>query len=436
MTSNAEWTGVLLSTLLKEAGVKEGADWIVAEGVEEVKGASSIPMTKAMDDTLLAYSMNGEPVRPQQGFPLRMLAPGFEGIFNVKWLRRIKVVDQYYMTYNDYGHLTQDPATAALGYQIGPKSVIVHPSGGQTLPGAGYYQVSGLAWSGGGKVARVEVTTDGGETWFDAEIRGEPQAMAHTLFAFEWEWDGSPCELQSRCIDEIGQVSALRERKLQNSGISLLISHLVFEDKTTRFSHGELKAMEVFIMRLLKYLLPGVMLLGFVAQAQSPTYGVGRAPTVAEVEAWDIAIAPTGEELPDGSGTADLGAQLFLEKGCAGCHGTNGTNGIAPRLVKNDVGEVDNAWRYGRVLPIRSPYATTVWDYINRGMPLGAEGSLLADEVYSLTAYLLYLNDVITDDQLVLDQNSLPKIQMPNRDNWAQVPDWFPGQPRLEGYPY
>ena len=210
MTSNAEWTGVLLSTLLKEAGVKEGADWIVAEGVEEVKGASSIPMTKAMDDTLLAYSMNGEPVRPQQGFPLRMLAPGFEGIFNVKWLRRIKVVDQYYMTYNDYGHLTQDPATAALGYQIGPKSVIVHPSGGQTLPGAGYYQVSGLAWSGGGKVARVEVTTDGGETWFDAEIRGEPQAMAHTLFAFEWEWDGSPCELQSRCIDEIGQVQPSR----------------------------------------------------------------------------------------------------------------------------------------------------------------------------------------------------------------------------------
>ena len=189
-------------------------------------------------------------------------------------------------------------------------------------------------------------------------------------------------------------------------------------------------------MRLLKYLLPGVMLLGFVAQAQSPTYGIGRAPTAAEIEAWDIAIAPTGEELPDGSGTADLGAQLFLEKGCAGCHGTNGTNGIAPRLVKNDVGEVDNAWRYGRVLPIRSPYATTVWDYINRGMPLGAEGSLLADEVYSLTAYLLYLNDVITDDQLVLDQNSLPKIQMPNRDNWAQVPDWFPGQPRLEGYPY
>ena len=115
------------------------------------------------------------------------------------------------MTYNDYGHLTQDPVTAALGYQIGPKSVIVHPSGGMQLPGTGYYQVSGLAWSGGGKVARVEVTTDGGENWFDAEIRGEPQPMAHTLFAFDWDWDGSECELQSRCIDELGQIQPSRQ---------------------------------------------------------------------------------------------------------------------------------------------------------------------------------------------------------------------------------
>lgn len=210
MTSCAEWTGVLLSTLLKEAGVHAGADWIVAEGVEEVKGASSIPMTKAMDDCLICYGMNGEPVRPQQGFPLRLLAPGFEGIFNVKWLRRIKVVDQYYMTYNDYGHLTQDPTNAALGYQIGPKSVITHPSGGQQLPGPGFFEVSGLAWSGGGRVQRVEVTTDGGQTWMDADIRGTAEPMAHTRFSFEWNWDGSPCELQSRCIDEIGQIQPSR----------------------------------------------------------------------------------------------------------------------------------------------------------------------------------------------------------------------------------
>jgi sulfane dehydrogenase subunit SoxC len=205
-TSCAEWTGVLLSTLLEEAGVKDGGSWIVAEGVEEVKGASSIPMAKAMDDCLVCYGMNGEAVRPQQGFPLRLLVPGFEGIFNVKWLRRIKVVDQYYMTYNDFGHLRQDPEDAALGYQIGPKSVITFPSGGQQLPGRGFYEVSGLAWSGGGAVSRVEVSTDGGDSWMDAEIRGTPHPMAHTRFTFNWTWDGTEAELRSRCTDELGQV--------------------------------------------------------------------------------------------------------------------------------------------------------------------------------------------------------------------------------------
>jgi len=210
MTSCAEWTGVLLSTLLEEAGVQEGGSWIVAEGVEEVKGASSIPMSKAMEDILICYGMNGEAVRPQQGYPLRLLAPGFEGILSVKWLRRIKVVDQFYMTYNDYGHLRQDADGAALSMQVGPKSVITYPSGGQQLPGPGFYEVSGLAWSGGGRVSRVEVTTDGGQNWTDADIRGTAHPMAHTRFSFHWNWDGTECELQSRCIDELGSIQTSR----------------------------------------------------------------------------------------------------------------------------------------------------------------------------------------------------------------------------------
>ena len=210
MVSCAEWTGVRLSLLLKEAGVKDGGSWIVSEGVEEVKGASSIPMEKAMDDCLVCYGMNGESVRPQQGFPLRLLVPGFEGIFNVKWLRRIKVVDRYYMTYNDYGHLRQDPEGAALGYQIGPKSVITFPSGGQQLPDRGFYEVSGLAWSGGGAIRKVEVSTDGGRRWMDAEIQGTAQRMAHARFNFQWNWDGKETELLSRCTDELGQVQPTR----------------------------------------------------------------------------------------------------------------------------------------------------------------------------------------------------------------------------------
>ena len=130
LTSCAEWTGVPLSLLLKEAGVQNGASWIVAEGAEEVKGSSSIPLAKAMDDCLIAYGMNGEPLRPQQGFPLRLMVPGFEGIYQIKYLRRIKVVDRYYMTYDDYGHINPDAKVAALTDQIGPKSVITFPSGG------------------------------------------------------------------------------------------------------------------------------------------------------------------------------------------------------------------------------------------------------------------------------------------------------------------
>ncbi len=206
MTSCAEWTGVLLRTLLEEAGVQDEGTWIVAEGVEEVKGASSIPMAKAMEDTIVAYAMNGEALRPQQGFPLRIVVPGFEGILNVKWLRRIKVVDRFYMTYNDYGHLTRDPESAALMMQIGPKSVITFPSGGQQLPGTGFCEISGLAWSGGGAVSRVEVTTDDGETWVDAKIHGTAHRMAHTRFSLSWTWDGTETVLMSRCTDELGQV--------------------------------------------------------------------------------------------------------------------------------------------------------------------------------------------------------------------------------------
>src|SRR3984893_14618447 len=183
LTSCAEWTGVPLSLLLKEAGVQNAASWIVAEGAEEVKGASSIPLAKAMDDCLVCYGQNGEAVRPQQGFPLRLIVPGFEGIYQTKNLRRIKVVDRYYMTYNDYGHLQKDPKVVALTVQIGPKSVITFPSESQQLSGPGFYEISGLAWSGGGAVRRVEVSTDGGRSWKDAKFRTPAYRMAHTRFA-------------------------------------------------------------------------------------------------------------------------------------------------------------------------------------------------------------------------------------------------------------
>src|SRR5213078_2808842 len=178
-------------------------------------------------------------------------------------------------------------------------------------------------------------------------------------------------------------------------------------------------------------------LLGSPAFAQSPTYGVGRTPTPEELRRWDISIGPTGEELPPGRGTAKEGAQIYRAKGCAGCHGATGIEGKAP-ILKSKAGpagsDVD-IWKRERILPLRSPFATTVWDYINRAMPLNREGTLTADEVYALTAFLLHINDVIPEDE-ILDAQSLPKIKMPIGDGFASLPEWKPKTPRLKGYPY
>ncbi len=176
------------------------------------------------------------------------------------------------------------------------------------------------------------------------------------------------------------------------------------------------------------------LLMGASALAQSPTYGVGRTPTAEEIRAWDISIGPTGEELPQGHGTVREGAQLYRTKGCAGCHGATAIDGKAPILKSKAVPNVD-VWARGRILPLRAPFATTVWDYLNRAMPLNREGTLTADEVYALTAYLLFINDVIREDE-VLDAKSLPKVKMPIGSDYASLPEWKPRTPRLKGYPY
>jgi len=177
-----------------------------------------------------------------------------------------------------------------------------------------------------------------------------------------------------------------------------------------------------------------VLLLASPAFAQSSTYGLGRTPTPEELSALDISIGPTGEELPQGHGTAKEGAIVFQQKGCVGCHGKAGMGGLGPALQPSEA-KGSQVFFDGRILPLTSPSATTVWDFIHRGMPLGKEGTLTPDEVYAVTAYLLFVNKVIPEDE-VLDKESLPKVKMPMRDDYARLPDWKHGTPRLQGYPY
>src|SRR5262245_14819688 len=176
------------------------------------------------------------------------------------------------------------------------------------------------------------------------------------------------------------------------------------------------------------------LLMGASALAQAPPYGIGRTPTPEEIKALDISIGPTGEELPSGKGNAKEGAQLFRTKGCVACHGAEGIGGIAPSLKSKDPKNPD-VWARGRILPLRAPFATIVWDYINRGMPLNREGTLTADEVYALTAYLLNIHEVIPEDQ-ILDAQSLPKVKMPIGDRCSSSTGWKPRTKRLQGYPF
>ncbi len=208
-TSCSEWTGVPLSVLLNQVELQKGAQWIVAEGAEAGKHTKSIPMEKAMDDVLVAFGQNGEALRPEQGYPIRLLVPGWEGINNVKWLRRIKVVDQPYMGMwesTKYPSLRLDGKARWFQFEMGPRSVITRPSGGHRLAGAGSYEITGLAWSGRGAIRRVEVSTDGGKTWKDAHLQEPVHRKAHTRFGFGWEWDGQETTLLSRCTDDEGQV--------------------------------------------------------------------------------------------------------------------------------------------------------------------------------------------------------------------------------------
>ena len=182
-------------------------------------------------------------------------------------------------------------------------------------------------------------------------------------------------------------------------------------------------------------LLLGSPVLVSPALAQSaPTYGLGRTPSAEEIRARDINISSTGEELPPGRGTPKEGEKVFTLQGCIVCHGPEGVGGVGPKL-KSSTSQDLPIWKRERILPLRAPFATTVWDYIHRGMPLGREGTLTPDEVYALTAYLLFLNKVIPEDT-VLDEKSLPKVKMPIGDRYGRLPEWKHGTPRLEGYPY
>ncbi len=207
LTSNSEWTGVSVSTLLREAGVKSGGTWVLAEGGDAAVLSRSIPMKKMLDDAIIAYAQNGEAVRPANGYPLRLVLPGYEGNMCIKWLRRLKVIDQPNMSRDETSKYTDplpDGTARQFSFLMDAKSIITSPAFPEKLTQRGWWPITGLAWSGRGKISRVDVSTDGGKNWTEAELIGPSLSCAHVRFQHMWEWKGQQTQIMSRATDETG----------------------------------------------------------------------------------------------------------------------------------------------------------------------------------------------------------------------------------------
>lgn len=224
MVHCCEWTGVRLSTLLAEVGVQKPAKWLLAEGADAAAMTRSIPLDKAMDDVILAYSQNGERVRPENGYPLRLMVPGWEGNVNVKWLRRIKIGDQPWHHREEtsrYTDLMPDGKARQFTFVQEANSVITSPCPEKPMKfGKGFYEIRGIAWSGYGRISKVDVSLDGGMNWQTAELQKPVLSKSLTRFRFPLQWDGRPLLLQSRATDESGYVQPTIEALRKVRGIN------------------------------------------------------------------------------------------------------------------------------------------------------------------------------------------------------------------------
>ena len=228
LTSQSEWTGVPLATLLREVGVKPQATWFLAEGQDAAMLTRSIPMSKASDDALIAYGQNGEPIRPEQGYPARLLLPGWEGNSNVKWIRRIELSDRPFMTREETSKYTDPLANGTarmFSFLMDARSLITYPTYPVTVS-KGWIEIQGIAWSGNGKIARVDVSTDEGKTWTAATLQQPVLSKAHTRFRHLFSWTGAEAVILSRAVDETGYTQPTRAEVIKFRGLGTTGYHL------------------------------------------------------------------------------------------------------------------------------------------------------------------------------------------------------------------
>jgi len=228
LTSQSEWTGVMLSTLLREVGVHPKASWFLAEGGDAAVMTRSIPLYKGWDDIMIAYGQNGEAIRPEQGYPARLLVPGWEGNVSVKWIRRIEVSDQPFMTREETSKYTEpikDGKIRQFSFEMDARSIITFPAYPVQLE-KGWVEIRGIAWSGRGKIRKVEVSTDAGKNWYPAKLQEPVLDKAHTCFRLLWLWNGDETEILSRAVDETDYVQPSLEQLVAARGQDMGGYHL------------------------------------------------------------------------------------------------------------------------------------------------------------------------------------------------------------------
>ncbi len=221
LTSQSEWTGVMLSTLFREVGINPKATWFLAEGSDAAVMTRSIPVSKGWEDAMIVYAQNGEAIRPQQGYPARLLLPGWEGNTSVKWIRRIELSDGPFMTREETSKYTEpvkDGKIRQFSFTMDARSIITYPAYPAQLQ-KGWVEIRGLAWSGRGKVQKVEISTDAGKTWNAARLQEPVLDKAHTYFRYLWQWNGDTTAIMSRAIDETGYVQPALQELIAARGI-------------------------------------------------------------------------------------------------------------------------------------------------------------------------------------------------------------------------
>jgi sulfane dehydrogenase subunit SoxC len=221
LVSCSEWTGVPLSILLDQAGIDPKASCVIAEGADAGLLNVSLPLSKLMEDAMVALYQNGERLRPENGYPVRLVVPGWEGILNVKWLRRLQLTDRPAMTRNEtakYTELLPSGKARMFTFFMDAKSLITSPSPGQKLHGPEIYEIRGLAWSGRGRIVKAEISADGGKSWAEAHLQDPVIPRCFTRFRLPWAWNGRPAILKSRATDETGYVQPERDVLINKRG--------------------------------------------------------------------------------------------------------------------------------------------------------------------------------------------------------------------------